>query len=510
MPPPLSSQLQGVTEAALADTAALWTLPPAELPDAMMDLAPGIVDTWRLAAASTGADWYDELRDKAGVAGRFSAIVELDDPGAEALAGWAAEPLNQPTPDLAAARERLEGGLQKRMANAANLTVTRSAAEDPHARGYMRRTKAGACKFCRMVASRGAVYTKTSARFACHEHCFCEAVPAWGGKALPVHKYRPSDRPMKPEDRARVKKWIADNLDDAEAKAAAQRVDRTPDRPASSGDKPAAGEPDAQLAKPAERVDPLELERRRQRDVAQWLDAEDEHRHAVDYYRRVDDEDLHSIPRDIVDEPAAVEPIKETPMDRAARELEDAIDAGDDVRIDAAAAELERLEDVERKAAARKVAAEERRAAKANAEADEIVALIEDGWDPAEAEAQITGKSVENIRRRDFMSQARADGHDGDGFDELVTSVHRLKVDELAIEAENATNGRMVRRKYELTVAAKQLWFVNDTTARKWMSEEMAAWFDENGRLTRSTLRKMVLSGEYNMARFAAREDYLQ
>ena len=494
------------------DTAALWTLPPDELPTALMDLAPGIVDTWRLAAASAGADWYDQLRDTAGIAGRFSAIVELDDPGAEALAGWAAEPLNQPEPDLAAARERLEGGLQKRMANAANLTVTRSATEDPHARGYMRRTKSGACKFCRMVASRGAVYTRSSARFACHEHCFCEAVPAWGGKALPVHKYRPSDRPATPADRARVKKWINENLESAEAEnAAVQQRRQRGNRPAEATDTTKAETPaSGQRGASTDPLDAAAAERRRRHDVAQWLDAEDEHRHAVDYYRRVDDENLHSIPRELADEPAAVAPVAETPMDRATRELEEAIDAGDDARIEAAASQLEKLEDTERKAAQRAAAAEERRAAKANADADKIVTLIEDGWDPAEAEAQITGKSVENIRRRDFMATARADGHAGDGFDDLLTSVHRLKVDELAIEAENATNGRMVRRKYELTVAAKQLWFVNDTTARKWMSEEMAAWFDENGRLTRSTLRKMVLSGEYNMARFAAREDYLQ
>jgi hypothetical protein len=40
------------------------------------------------------------------------------------------------------------------------------------------------------------------------------------------------------------------------------------------------------------------------------------------------------------------------------------------------------------------------------------------------------------------------------------------------------------------------------------MSEEMAAWFDENGRLTRSALREMILSGNY--ARRATSQDYLQ
>jgi hypothetical protein len=56
------------------------------------------------------------------------------------------------------------------------------------------------------------VFTKASSTFACHEHCYCEAIPAWGGQALPVGPYKPSDKPSTPQDRARVRKWITDNL----------------------------------------------------------------------------------------------------------------------------------------------------------------------------------------------------------------------------------------------------------------------------------------------------------
>jgi hypothetical protein len=213
--PPLSSVLQTLSAAGLADLEQLWGLSPKELAVALFDLLPGLVDTWGEASAAAAADWYDELRDTQDIPGRFSAIVEpLGDLGASALAGWAAEPLKLPEPDLLSARSRLEDGFQKRLVNSANLTVTGSAAEDPNARGYMRQTRPGACKFCIMVASRPAVYTKASATFACHGHCYCEAVPAWGGKALPVKPYKPSDRPSTPEDRARVRKWIADNLSD--------------------------------------------------------------------------------------------------------------------------------------------------------------------------------------------------------------------------------------------------------------------------------------------------------
>lgn len=214
MPPPLSSVLESLSGLALSDLENLWSLSPTDLEAALFGLLPDVLDTWSEASAAAAADWYDDLRDSAEVAGRFSAIVEpVTDLGAYALAGWAAEPLKLPEPDVLSAKSRLEDGFQKRLVNSANFTVTGSANADPEARGYMRRTRPGACKFCIMVASRGAVYTERSARFACHGHCFCEAIPAWGGRALPVNPYKPSDRPQTDADRARVRKWIKDNLD---------------------------------------------------------------------------------------------------------------------------------------------------------------------------------------------------------------------------------------------------------------------------------------------------------
>jgi hypothetical protein len=220
-PPPLNPALLAVTTAAVQELEPIWVLPKPEIGGALFDVLPALISKWAVASASVAADWYDELRETAQVQGRFTAIVSpLEDLGAEALAGWGDEALkdvvdlDQPRKlsPLDSARDRVEGGVQKRLVNAANLTVTDSADKDPHARGYMRRTRPGACKFCIMVASRGGVFTRSSSTFACHEHCYCEAVPAWGGQALPVGPYRPSDKPSNAKDRARVRKWIADNL----------------------------------------------------------------------------------------------------------------------------------------------------------------------------------------------------------------------------------------------------------------------------------------------------------
>ena len=70
------------------------------------------------------------------------------------------------------------------------------------------------------------------------------------------------------------------------------------------------------------------------------------------------------------------------------------------------------------------------------------------------------------------------------------------------LEAETATNGHMVVPRHMNTFSPKRLWYVNEATARKYMSEEMANWFDENGRLTRPVFRQMVLDGETNLSKY--------
>ena len=209
----LQSDLAVVSGLAVAELEPVWVLPPAEVQPALMDVLPAVLDAYALAAGAASADVYDDLRDAAGVAGRFAAIVApLREFGVESLVKWGLKPLSREVPDLSTARTLVEGGVQKRVVNAGNESFTLSASEDPQARGYQRVTRSSACRFCQMVAGRGAVYTKASSTFACHEHCHCSAVPAWGGRALPVGPYEPSDRPMTDADRARVRKWIADNL----------------------------------------------------------------------------------------------------------------------------------------------------------------------------------------------------------------------------------------------------------------------------------------------------------
>lgn len=180
------------------------------LRDAAMDLLPQLVAVYGVAAATLAADWYDEVREADEVRGRFRAIpaeVDPDQAGTDELARWGVAPLFRPEPDTSAARVLIEGGLQRRIANASRHTLTRSAVEDPRAAGWQR-VGSGECAFCAMLIGRGAVYTERGADFASHDHCNCSAVPAFDGRPRPVRPFTPSQRNITDADRARVREYL--------------------------------------------------------------------------------------------------------------------------------------------------------------------------------------------------------------------------------------------------------------------------------------------------------------
>ncbi len=210
--------------------------------------------------------------------------------------------------------------------------------------------------------------------------------------------------------------------------------------------------------------------------------------------------------------------VPKTPKPRTYDEVEAdfqaAIEAGDDAAIDRLADELEAVAAAEAKAAERAAKAKARREAADMAKWDKVGELIDQGYDPLEAESDVFGKSMDKLRRRDFIAQARADGHRGAGFDELLTSVYNERISELVIEAENATRGVLFNRQAMnrlgvMNLDARKLWTANEATARSLMSEELAAWFDANGRLTKSAMREMILDGR-DTWRSSMTSDFLQ
>lgn len=187
---------------------------PVKVRDALAEVLSQLAATYGSAAATLGADWYEEVRDALGVKGRFTAdTAELPDDGRfEALAGWATGPLFSNEPDRAAVLSRAAGGFQRIVADADRHSVMQSSIADPKATGWQRVTSGGGCAFCEMLSGRGFVYESATVRFASHDHCDCTAAPAFEGRSVAVRPYTPSLRGSSEADRARVRKWIAANV----------------------------------------------------------------------------------------------------------------------------------------------------------------------------------------------------------------------------------------------------------------------------------------------------------
>lgn len=70
---------------------------------------------------------------------------------------------------------------------------------DPLCARWLRKADTGACNFCMMLVSRGAVYTAKTSRFESHGNCGCSAVPVYKGYKIPDESLKAAD------------KWMADN-----------------------------------------------------------------------------------------------------------------------------------------------------------------------------------------------------------------------------------------------------------------------------------------------------------
>ncbi len=147
--------------------------------DGLLDVLPRMVAIYGSAAATLGADWYDDLRDASPARGRFRAITaELPDRGAaDALARWSVTPLFAPNPDYPTTYTKVSGGLQRLIVNADRESVRFSAVQDPQA-GWVRRG-VGECDWCQKYLD-GEVHYVEGYDFKAHDHCRCIAEPVFG------------------------------------------------------------------------------------------------------------------------------------------------------------------------------------------------------------------------------------------------------------------------------------------------------------------------------------------
>lgn len=176
----------------------------------------------------------------------------------------------------------------------------------------------------------------------------------------------------------------------------------------------------------------------------------------------------------------------------------------DEAEIDRILAELERRDAVaaaEREAEAKRAAAKERRDAKRAAELAakdaEYDRLLEAGEDPEEAYAKAFGVSVEKQRAQAAIVALREQGYAGVNFERLSAAAYRDEVNRLYFVAEDATRGSVVNNAGRAAgIDPMTLFTGGEARARKYASDELLAWWDDYGRLSLADFRASLLGGK--------------
>ena len=185
----------------------------------LLDTVPGLIGYYAEGSAALAADFYEEDRELAGVRQAYTPELVIADRVVKQRRGvaWAAEPLFTEGDELALAgaalttSRRLAEVVQLEVARPYRDTITGNRRADPQAIGWRRITNGG-CRFCRMLADRGAIYRESTARFAAHPSCHCTAQPVFvggdTGEEASAIQYVASRRSRTPEQRAEVRSYL--------------------------------------------------------------------------------------------------------------------------------------------------------------------------------------------------------------------------------------------------------------------------------------------------------------
>lgn len=207
----LLRDLQGLRR--LIDPARLQTSVPA-----WIEAVSTIVARYSEVSATLAADFYDGERSASGVLGVFTAPL-ADAPPNEQVGSsmrWATKDL-WPRDDavatvaqqepldvrLNAAMTKADAATQKLVADRGRATLRQAVNQDAGAVAYARAAALGACAFCRLMASRGAVYknAQTAGRDAnelfsgdasvvkFHDNCHCALIPVFRGQRFQLSSH---------------------------------------------------------------------------------------------------------------------------------------------------------------------------------------------------------------------------------------------------------------------------------------------------------------------------------
>lgn len=184
----------------------------------LLDTVPVVLAFYSEGSAALAVDFYDESRVGVSGAGYAASPVVLDRTvKIRRGVAWASEPLSVDDDDLAAAR--LVQLMRSEMARPYRDTILTNRQRDPQAVGWTRIARGSAsCKFCRMLADRGAVYREATVRFAAHDECMCTAAPVFkGGERGPeasTIQYMASKRRRTSKEKALLRDYLEGNFPD--------------------------------------------------------------------------------------------------------------------------------------------------------------------------------------------------------------------------------------------------------------------------------------------------------
>lgn len=156
-----------------------------------------VIDQYSRTSAALAAEFYDAQREAAGAPGPFTVPVVEPPPEEQTQASlrWATKDLWPREPEEATpaqlqpmdvrldqAEVKTEQVAQKLVADTGRGTVREAVRRDRQATAWARSAALGACAFCKMLASRGAVFKQDTADFRAHDGCHCGVIPVFRGQ----------------------------------------------------------------------------------------------------------------------------------------------------------------------------------------------------------------------------------------------------------------------------------------------------------------------------------------
>ena len=178
---------------------------------AMLEAVPMVIAYYSDGSAALAADYYMDERVAQAASGSYVAAPMVLDRTVRIrrAVAWAADPMFEGG-DFSS---RLRQVVQSEVARPFRDTIRGNRLADSQAIGWRRITGGHGCGFCKMLADKGAVYSKETVYFASHDSCDCSSQPVFRGgdvgEEASVIQYMASKRRRTEAEKAEIRYWVA-------------------------------------------------------------------------------------------------------------------------------------------------------------------------------------------------------------------------------------------------------------------------------------------------------------